>query len=85
VADCVLLYTGTKDEAFPVDVWILRELLSIFPEFFDERLKKKLKKNQRNKLSLREYEAVSSAAREHFGPYAGYAQLYLYVGARNRG
>ncbi len=68
VADCVLLYSMGKYEAFPVDTWIQRVIeKSYFP-------------GQHVSPSR-----ISSFAREHFGPFAGYAQLYLFQYALTRG
>ncbi|MBQ3848529.1 MAG: hypothetical protein II748_06730, partial [Clostridia bacterium] len=30
VADCILLFTGMKDEAFPVDVWVKRVITKLY-------------------------------------------------------
>jgi len=83
VADCVLLYSGMNDEAFPIDVWIARELTTSFPEFFGAQMRRRLTNNDKSKISASEYRVVSSAARRNFGRYAGYAQMYLFVSARN--
>jgi len=64
VAECVLLYSFKKLEAFPVDVWIKR-IMS----------KEYLKKNAPLKQ-------IKEFAKNYFGEYAGYAQLYLFSYAR---
>lgn len=61
VADCVLLFSFKKYEAFPVDVWIKRGIEKLY--FKGRRLTPK---------------KAAEFAREYFGPYAGYAQEYLY-------
>jgi len=61
VADCVLLFSFKKYEAFPVDVWIKRGIEKLY--FGGERLASK---------------KAADFARGRFGPYAGYAQEYLY-------
>jgi N-glycosylase/DNA lyase len=83
VADCVLLYSFDKDEAFPIDVWMARALKDSFPKLLGPGLRAKLRRDPSAKISPREYQRVSEAARSYFGRYAGYAQLYLYVAARS--
>ena len=61
VADCVLLFSFKKYEAFPVDVWIKRGIEKLY---FNGRT-----------VSPAE---AADFARKRFGPYAGYAQEYLY-------
>jgi len=68
-ADCILLFGFEKYEAFPVDVWIRR----IMQENYIPALR------QKTTLSAREYNAIRTFGREHFGEYCGYAQEYLYA------
>jgi N-glycosylase/DNA lyase len=82
VADCVLLFSCGKDESFPIDVWIARTLTRYYPDLLGPKLRKKLR-GAKVALTLREYQRVSDAARKHFGPYAGYAQQYLFMLARS--
>ncbi len=82
VADCVLLYSCGKDEAFPIDVWIARVLAKAYPRLLGRATKEKLKPDSHAKLSPREYEGISKRVRSYFGGYAGYAQQYLYAAAR---
>ncbi len=84
VADCVLLYSCGKDDAFPIDVWVAREMARSYPQMIGERLIKKLAGGQNSKLTRREYLEISIAARSHFGRYAGHAQQYLFMTARER-
>jgi N-glycosylase/DNA lyase len=76
VADCVLLFSLEKLDAFPVDVWIRRAVLkyyaSSFPsEFVDAISRQKC-------LSGSGYRRLNLFGRQYFGKYAGYAQEYLY-------
>ena len=64
VAECVLLYSFKKLEAFPIDIWMKR----IMSKYY-------LKKE----ASIKE---IKEFARNYFGKYAGYAQLYLFLYAR---
>ena len=63
VADCVLLFAFEKYESVPIDVWM-------------ERIFRTRYLHSEKKLS---YNTASDFAREHFGPYAGYAQEYLFA------
>lgn len=75
VADCVLLFSLGKYEAFPVDVWIKRVVLRRYSRLLPKELTQKL---QNGKLGSSEYSKISEACRTYFGEYAGYAQEYLY-------
>ena len=66
IADCVLLHSLDKMEAFPIDVWVRRALREWY---FDGE------KPPSDRLML-------EWATEYFGPYAGYAELYLFHGRR---
>lgn len=82
VADCFLLYSCDKDESFPIDVWIARALARYYPGILGPRLRKRYAKDGRLRLTPGEYASLSKAARGRFGEYAGYAQQYLYMMAR---
>ena len=66
VANCVLLFAYERLESFPIDVWIERVLRELY------FAKKRKVTSQR----LRDFSAT------YFGPYAGYAQQYLFHHAR---
>jgi len=66
IADCVLLFSLGKAEAFPVDTWILKVLRTIY-------FRRKRTPPRRELLRFVE---------NRFGPYAGHAQQYLYHYAR---
>ena len=76
VADCVLLFSLGKLEAFPVDVWVKRTILNHYAEHFPSALIKKI--SSQEALSNSEYEKMNEFGRNYFGEYAGYAQEYLY-------
>jgi N-glycosylase/DNA lyase len=76
VADCVLLFSLGKTEAFPVDRWIERVILNHYAEKLPPELSQKLQ--QRRALSNADYDRLNVFGREYFGEYAGYAQEYLY-------
>ncbi|RPJ53725.1 MAG: 8-oxoguanine DNA glycosylase [Methanobacteriota archaeon] len=66
-ADCILLFAFARYDAFPVDVWIRRIMLRHY-----------LHENEVRSFSPSEYDRIRHFARGYFGPYAGYAQEYLY-------
>lgn len=66
IANCTLLFACGFNQAFPIDVWIERALRRIY-------FKNKPRVTARE---LREF------ARTHFGPYAGWAQQYLFFSER---
>lgn len=68
VADCVCLFSLGFLEAFPIDVWIERVIEKQYGIFT---------------ATGNSYTKKSKAAREYFGPYAGYAQEYLYYFSRS--
>jgi N-glycosylase/DNA lyase len=76
VADCVLLFSLEKLDAFPVDVWIRRAVLrhyaSSFPSNFVDTI------SGQKSLSESGYRQLNLFGRLYFGKYAGYAQEYLY-------
>ena len=83
VADCVLLFSLEKLEAFPVDVWMRRIVGTHYSDRFDRSLIGKI--SSKTSLSRKAYERIGSFARDYFGRYAGYAQEYLFHYARSRG
>lgn len=75
VADCALLYSYHKKEAFPLDVWLLKYVQMIYGQDYLPR----------TGLSRKRYVEISSSLRKKFGPNAGYAQLFLYEKVRRGG
>ncbi|MBI3859887.1 MAG: 8-oxoguanine DNA glycosylase [Thaumarchaeota archaeon] len=84
VADCALLFSGGKDEAFPIDVWVARAIARFYPALMGRSLRKKLGSSAQKKLTAPEYSKLSKSMRDYFGANAGYAQQYLYMLSRNR-
>ena len=76
VADCVLLFSLDKLEAFPIDVWMKRVILEFYREHFEKSFVKKME--TKKSLSPNDYEIISSFGRRYFGEYVGYAQEYLF-------
>ncbi len=67
-ADCILLFAFQKYDAFPIDVWIQRIMSHYLPP-----------PAEGCPCTPGEYNRIAGFAREYFGPYAGYAQEYLYA------
>lgn len=80
VADCILLFSCGKLEAFPVDIWIKRVVLKFYGEHFDGEFRRRF--SIKKSITPKEYEKISSFGRTYFGKYAGYAQEYLFYLAR---
>jgi N-glycosylase/DNA lyase len=76
VADCVLLFSLEKMEAFPVDVWVKRVILNHYANQLPAETVKKMQSH--NSLTNSEYQKIGDFARSYFGKYAGYAQEYLF-------
>ncbi len=74
IADCVLLFSLEKLDAFPIDIWIARALAGHYKWLHEKKFGDKITPGQ--------YEYLSYSAREYFGKYAGYAQQYLYYHMR---
>lgn len=76
VADCILLFSLARDEAFPVDVWVKRAILKHYAAHFPNSFIEKI--SNQESFSDAGYEKLNEFGRKYFGEYAGYAQEYLY-------
>jgi N-glycosylase/DNA lyase len=76
VADCVLLFSLDKLEAFPIDVWMKRAISEFYRKHFEKSFVEKIA--SKKSISPSEYEIISSFGRQYFGEYVGYAQEYLF-------
>lgn len=81
IADCILLFSLEKTEAFPIDVWMGRAIFMYYKGVIDNR--KVTIINSNKKLSDNHYSILSEIMRDHFGKYGGYAQQYLFYHIRN--
>ena len=70
VADCILLYSLSKHEAYPVDVWLRRVTHEVYFSTLE---------NKPNDEDLRDW------ALNYFGPKAGIAHMFLFVYRRSIG
>ena len=69
VADCILLFSLEKLEAFPLDRWMVRVLQKYYSNEFQISTKT---------LTEKTYDQLHKNAVKHFGSYAGYAQQFLF-------
>lgn len=69
VADCVLLFSLDKTEAFPLDTWMIRILKKYYLEKFEIETKS---------ITEKQYSILHEKIVNYFGPYAGYAQQFLF-------
>jgi N-glycosylase/DNA lyase len=67
IANCVLLFAYGFQQAFPVDVWVLKAIRDLY---FPKRRPSAKK--------------ILQFTDTYFGPYAGYAQQYLFHYMRTR-
>jgi N-glycosylase/DNA lyase len=79
IADCILLFSLEKLEAFPIDIWIARALYLYYSWLLGEHQYKE-KKWQKigEKIASNQYQILSETIRNYFGKYSGYAQQYLF-------
>ena len=70
VADCILLFSLEKLEAFPIDRWTQRILQKYYSKKFSGLVEKS--------LTEKNYESIHEKIIEYFGPYAGYSQQFLF-------
>lgn len=78
IADCVLLFSLEKTEAFPIDIWVYRSLCQYYGWMFKDSSMIKSKK-----ISENEYKLVHEKIHNYFGEYSGYVQQYLYYHIRD--
>lgn len=74
VADCVLLFSLEKGEAFPIDVWIKR----VMNRLYGKEMQKYFSTNKKEF----NYKEIQEFARHKWKNHAGYAQQFLYMYAR---
>ncbi|AJW70047.1 DNA-3-methyladenine glycosylase 2 [Nitrosopumilus adriaticus] len=69
VADCVMLFSLEKLESFPLDRWMIRILEKYYSNEFQINTKT---------ITEKQYEYLHQKIVNHFGPYAGYSQQFLF-------
>ncbi|WP_371504116.1 DNA-3-methyladenine glycosylase 2 [Nitrosopumilus adriaticus] len=69
VADCVMLFSLEKLEAFPLDRWMIRILEKYYSNEFQINTKT---------ITEKQYDHLHQKIIDHFGRYAGYSQQFLF-------
>ena len=69
VADCIMLFSLNKLDAFPLDRWMIRILEKYYFDAFEIKTKT---------ITEKQYENLHEKIVNYFGPYAGYAQQFLF-------
>ena len=69
VADCIMLFSLNKLESFPLDRWMIRILEKYY--FNEFQLETKT-------ITEKQYDILHEKIVNHFGPFAGYAQQFLF-------
>jgi N-glycosylase/DNA lyase len=69
VADCVMLFSLEKLEAFPLDRWMIRILEKYYFDEFQINTKT---------VTEKQYDTLHEKIVNHFGAYAGYSQQFLF-------
>ena len=77
VANCILLFSLDKLDAFPIDTHIETALL--------EHYRPDMRPADGRRLRDYELQKLMRWSRERFGPYAGYAGQFLFHAQRMRG
>ncbi|MFB3043604.1 MAG: DNA glycosylase [Nitrososphaerales archaeon] len=87
VADCILLFSLEKMQAFPIDTWMLRTIVNSYSVVIGEEYVLSLgaKSQFGSSLPPRDYARISMKMRQYFGRFAGYAQEFLYYHSRKEG
>jgi len=69
VADCILLFSLNKLDAFPLDRWMIRILEKYYRNQFQITTKT---------ITDKQYDILHEKIVNHYGQYAGYAQQFLF-------
>ena len=69
VADCILLFSLNKLEAFPLDTWMIKILEKYYSNEF---------KIETKTITEKQYQVLHEKIVNYFGPYCGYAQQFLF-------
>ena len=69
VADCTMLFSLNKLDAFPLDRWMIK----ILKKYYDDKFQIETKT-----ITEKQYNNLHEKIVNHFGPYAGYGQQFLF-------
>jgi len=63
VADCILLFSLEKLEAFPIDRWIKRAAITLYSNHFESSFIQQI--TNKNSLTIKEYKKIGSFGRKY--------------------
>ena len=69
LADCIMLFSLNKLDAFPLDRWMIKILEKYYSNEFHIETKT---------ITEKQYEILHKKIVDYFGPYCGYAQQFLF-------
>ena len=69
VADCIMLFSLNKLDAFPLDTWMIKILEKYYSNEF---------KIETKTITEKQYHILHEKIVNYFGPYCGYAQQFLF-------
>ena len=69
VADCIMLFSLNKLDAFPLDTWMIKILEKYYSKEFQIETKT---------ITEKQYQILHEKIVDYFGPYCGYAQQFLF-------
>jgi len=69
VADCIMLFSLNKLDAFPLDTWMIKILEKYYSNEF---------KIETKTITQKQYDVLHEKIINYFGPYCGYAQQFLF-------
>jgi N-glycosylase/DNA lyase len=69
VADCILLFSLEKLEAFPLDTWMTKIMQKYYSNKFSIG---------KNTITKKRYERIHQEVIDYFGNFAGYSQQFLF-------
>ena len=69
VADCIMLFSLNKLQAFPLDTWMIKILEKYYSKEF---------KIETKTITEKQYQVLHEKIVNYFGPYCGYAQQFLF-------
>jgi len=75
VADCIMLFSLNKLDAFPLDTWMIK----ILEKYYSKEFKIKTKT-----ITQKQYELLHEKIVNYFGPYCGYSQQFLFKMEREK-
>jgi N-glycosylase/DNA lyase len=75
VADCIMLFSLNKLDAFPLDTWMTKILEKYYSNEF---------KIETKTITEKQYNILHKKIVNYFGPYCGYAQQFLFKMEREK-